>query len=156
MIGVPAKPEAAAMHPSLSKARFEKELSHVTCELTDERSWTIFEREYPILDVGFESPKGNKIRIRFDCVNWNELPPSVTLHAWDGSFLTTVPPSSTGIFNGSAHPQTGHPFICMRGIREWHTHPSHNADRWEPFRSQAEYRLGEIVTQVWSAWVRAN
>lgn len=144
------------MHPALSEARFNNDIAGVTDELCEQRAWKLFERHYPILDVGFSSPGGVRLRVRFVCDNWNEQPPSAVLHEWDGSLLVTMPPSSTGIFNASAHPVTGRPFICMRGLREWHTHSSHVHDLWEPLRSQAEYRLGAIVHQVWSAWIKSN
>lgn len=144
------------MHPDLAKVRFAQDLAGVGEDLCTMRSWTVFEKVYPVFDVGFTSPQGNQLRLRLNCDNWNEVPPAVELQAWDGIPLTKVPPSSTNIFNESSHPITGKPFICMRGTREYHTHESHLNDLWDSLRSLAEYRLGEIVTQIWNGWIKAN
>ena len=144
------------MHPALSEARFKKDLAGITEELCVQRGWMLFERQYPVFEIGFTSPQGRRLRVRFLCDNWDEQPPSGTLHEWNGSLLATMPSSSTGIFNSSPHPVTGRPFICMRGLREWHTHSSHVQDLWEPLRDKPEYRLGTIAHQVWSAWIKTN
>lgn len=144
------------MHPDLAKIRFTQDLAGVDAELCSMRGWTVFEKAYPVFDVGFTSPQGKQLRLRMICDNWNEVPPGVELQAWNGTPLTQVPPSSTNIFNGSRHRVTGSPFICMRGTREYHTHESHLKDPWEPLRPLAEYRQGEIVTQIWNGWMKAN
>lgn len=144
------------MHPSLAQARFEEDLVGLTDELCQIREWTVFSKEYPILDVGFSSPLGKRLRLRMRCDGWNDQPPAIEVLAWDGTHLAAMPQSSTSIFNGSNHRYTGRPFICMRGTREYHTHESHVNDFWEPLKERPEFRLGEIVAQIWSAWRKAN
>lgn len=111
---------------------------------------------YPTFDIGFRSPGGALLRLQLECEDWNERPPSILLLDFQGRPLQAVPSSSTNIFNGSLHPTTGRPFVCMRGVREYHTHSSHLNDPWEPLRAQAGYRLAEIVTQIWNAWTKVN
>ena len=144
------------MHPDLAKLRFAHDLRGVDEELCALRGWTVFEKAFPVFDVGFTSPQRKQLRLRLNCDNWNEVAPAVELQDWNGTPLTKVPPSSTNIFNESSHRYTGKPFICMRGTHEYHTHESHTNDPWEPLRPQAEFRLGEIVTQIWNAWIKAN
>lgn len=144
------------MHPMLAKAKFDKDLAGVAEELCEMRAWTVFKCEYPFFDVGFRSPQGASLRIRMECENWNEDPPAVELLNWGGEYLTQMPPSSTGIFHAGPHKNTGRSFVCMKGTREYHTHDSHLLDHWHTVMSSADYRLGEIATQIWNAWRKAN
>ncbi|MES2304296.1 MAG: putative metal-binding protein [Gemmatimonadota bacterium] len=70
--------------------------------------------------------------------------------------MTTLSPDPTGVFNGGAHPATGRPFVCMRGSREYHAHPSHIAELWEGIRRSSAYDLGGILTQLWHAWQKGS
>lgn len=144
------------MHPALAKAKFEAALASITEELLQLRNWTIFSKEWPLFDVGFTSPKGCQLRIALTCNDWDELPPSIALLTWTGEPLKTVPRSTTNIFHQGPHPDTGKPFVCMAGVREYHTHPSHRSDFWSGRRGDAGYSLGEIVTQIWNAWRGSN
>jgi hypothetical protein len=144
------------MHDAASRMLFAVQ----TCELSEElcqlRGWQIFEREYPILDVGFRSNRPAHIRIRMWCNEYNELPPSIEFLSMEGQLLTVVERDPGGVFNLGPHPLTGRPFICMRGSREYHQHPSHLVDPWDHIRNLSGYDLGGILTQVWRAWTRAH
>lgn len=144
------------MHPGLAQGRFERDLAGLSEELLKDRGWTIFTKACPLLDIGFTSPSGRQLRLQFHCDNFSQDPPSVTLHTWDGGELTQMPPSSTNIFHPGRHPVTGKFFVCMKGTREYHTHPNHLTDSWASMRALAAYRLGEIVTQIWNGWIKSN
>lgn len=45
------------------------------------------------------------------------------------------------------HPATHKPFLCLRGIREYHEHPQHSGDDWLLYRT--EMSLFSIVMSVW-------
>ena len=49
------------------------------------------------------------------------------------------------------HPNTHKPFLCLRGIREYHEHPQHAGDDWLLYRN--EMNLFAIVMNVWRACV---
>lgn len=49
------------------------------------------------------------------------------------------------------HPNTGRPFLCLRGIREYHEHPQHSGDEWLLYRT--EMSLFTIVMSMWRACV---
>lgn len=56
-----------------------------------------------------------------------------------------------------AHPMTGRPFLCLRGIREYHEHPQHSGDQWLLYRENMS--LFSIVMSLWRValdLVRAN
>lgn len=145
------------MHDDACRLLFVMQTSGVGDEICQLRSWQIFNRTYPIFDVGFRSSRGPaSIRIRMLCDNFNELPPSIELLTLNGKFLNPVERDPAGVFNSSAHPLTGRPFICMRGSREYHTHSSHLTDSWESIRELPGYDLSGILTQVWRAWSRIH
>jgi hypothetical protein len=140
---------------AISRSLFEAEMARLDARTLAHRAWTVVTAEFPVFDVIF-GHQATPLRVRFDCTDWNDLPPSVALLHADGRFLTTVPATTTNIFNGGPHPLTGRPFICMRGIREFHTHESHLAERWENYRGQPGNDLLGLISQIWRAWKGAN
>lgn len=138
------------MHPAAVKEFFERDISNLTPALATRRGWTIHSLEFPKIDCSFHATGRTPLRIQMACNNWNEAPPSVTLHTLDGSLITAAPTNPTGIFHPSPHPTTQRFFVCMRGTLEYHTHPSHINDPWEAIRSN--FTLGDILTQIWHGW----
>lgn len=143
------------MHRAAAKALFDKQAG-ISPVLLAERQWELLSREFPVLDVVFAASGRVSLRLQLSCPEWNELPPAILLMDLSGKHLSTTPRDPGGVFNPSAHPRTGRPFICMRGSLEYHTHPSHLNDLWEQLRGKSSYDLGGIVTQVWHAWKKAS
>lgn len=144
------------MHELVSRQLFEEGLRGLTADLTKERGWTIHTAAFPTVDVSFAAPGRQPIRARFVWDGWDAQPPSVEWLTPDGAYLTALPSSPRGQLNSSAHDTTGRPFVCMVGVREYHTHPSHRGDLWDNYRGRAGYDLGGIITQVWRAWGEAR
>lgn len=144
------------MHPAASKALFDAEVAALPGRLLDQRGWILNSAMYPLLDCSFTAPERKTLRLRLACDDWNDLPPSISLLDSAGSQLTRGPTDPKGVFNNSAHPSTGRPFICMRGSREYHTHSSHVNDLWAPLRSDPRYTLFNIVGQIWNAWLNGK
>ncbi len=136
------------MHPAASKAKFDAEVGLLTPDYLRVKRWTLSSAEYPVLDLTIEAKR--PLRLRVDCDNWNEVPPSVALLSPAGAFLTEaeVQPLAGSIFNHSAHEQTGRPFVCMRGVREFHTHSSHRHEVWDTYRSEDGNNILGIITQI--------
>lgn len=144
------------MHPAAAKALFDEDVSTLSAALAQRRGWEFHSLEFPLVDCSFAAPNRTPLRLRFTCDNWNDLPPEITLHATDGTLLTAPLTNPTGVFHPSAHPAVNRLFICMRGSREYHTHPSHVADPWESLRGHTNYTLGGILTQIWNAWLKGS
>lgn len=144
------------MHPAAAKALFDEDVANLSAALAERRGWLLHAVEFPLIDCSFTAPNRTPLRLRLQCDNWNDLPPAVSLHAADGAPLTTLLPNPTGVFNPGPHPTTGRPFICMRGAREYHAHPSHINDSWESLKSSSSYSLGGILTQLWNAWQKGK
>ncbi len=49
------------------------------------------------------------------------------------------------------HPVTGRPFLCLRGIREYHEHPQHSGDDWLLYRNDMSFF--SIVMAAWRACI---
>jgi hypothetical protein len=52
------------------------------------------------------------------------------------------------------HPTTHKPFLCIRGIREYHEHPQHSGDDWMLYRQTLS--LFSIVMSLWRVSVDIN
>ena len=48
-----------------------------------------------------------------------------------------------------AHPQTLQPFLCVPGIREYHSHPQHTGDSWLLYRSRGDGSVSTICERLW-------
>jgi hypothetical protein len=140
------------MHEAASRALFDEEVGRLGHELLDSRGWILLKREYPMLEIEFSAADGARLRLRLLCNDWNERPPSVVFTDAQGQALSSIERDPSGVFNNSAHPSTGKPFICMKGVREYHTHPSHTGDAWETVRNNYRFTLGGILTQIWRVW----
>ena len=115
-----------------------------------ERGWDVVDVVYPCLSVVFKHPRsGREIEFRFNCEGWDEEPPSLTLHnpesgqelCWEN-----WPKEAWSVL--ARHPITGKPFLCLRGIREYHTHNRHLNDPWEAYRPMSSYSLLSIIDRV--------
>ncbi len=144
------------MHPAASQALFESQVAALTPALAQRRGWVLHEVVWPRIDCSFTAPRRTSLRVRLHCDDWNDQPPAVDLLNADGSYLTRNMANPTNVFNQSAHPTTGRPFVCMAGAREYHTHPSHLTDYWAGFKDRTSHDLGGLLTQLWHAWRKGN
>lgn len=144
------------MHPSAAKALFVAEVAAISPRLLDQRGWVLHQAEYPVVDCSLTAPGRTTLRLRFDCTNWNDDPPLIVLQSAEGNNLSSLPANPTNVFNSSAHPSTGRPFICMRGAREYHIHPSHVNDAWDNVKHLPAYSIFNILGQVWQAWLKGS
>jgi len=143
------------MHRAAAKAMFDKQVGLAPALLV-ERQWELISNAFPVLEVIFAGTGRVPLRVRSSCPDWNDVPPSIELLDRDGSYLAAVPRDPAGVFNHSAHPTTGRPFICMKGVLEYHIHPSHLTDAWDQLKDKSAFDLGGILTQVWRAWQKAT
>jgi len=144
------------MNEAISKALFERDVRGLSDRLLASRNWKLYSKEFPVLDVGFRADGRPELRLRLLAKNWNEEPASVELLNSAGEFLAQAPRHPGGVFNNSAHPATGRPFVCMAGAREYHIHSSHVNDSWDNYRSKPAYTVGGILTQLWNAWLKST
>ena len=136
------------MHELLAAKNFERDTLVLTPAFCTRSGLRLITCAFPTIDLVISS--GRDLRLRLTCNDWDELPPSIILLQADGTNWPNPP--SGGIFNASAHPATGLPFICMRGVREYHTHTSHLNESWASYRGQHGMDLVGLIAQITNAW----
>ena len=93
----------------------------------------------------------------FDLSDYDLEPPSLEfLDPWTNSILPyhTMfralqfdPIRKAHIVLLDDHPITHKPFLCVRGIREYHNHPQHSGDQWLLYRESMN--MFSIVMSLW-------
>jgi hypothetical protein len=126
------------------------------------RGWFLTRAEGTDIEIAFVAPnlapgfRVIPVSIRLDYANYDVWAPSLTFidpltgdpapvpiqaHKREGPVLRDLIPAN--------HPQTGRPYLCLPGIREYHSHPQHSGDDWLRYRLQ---RLGSpavIAQWIW-------
>jgi hypothetical protein len=112
--------------------------------------WEVVDDAYPILAVVLTHPTSRRrVGFRFLCDNWDELPPSLSLFDPDtGAELPWAKWPQGGWAAGNPHPRTHKPFLCLPGIREFHTHTSHLREKWDNLQGRDTYSLLYILHRV--------
>lgn len=143
------------MLEALARGAFERDVALIDARAAAARGWEVKTVVYPVLDIVFTHPVAKPLRLKFTCEDWDDRPPSIGLLEADGTPLLTKPQNTDGQFHPGGHPNTGRPFVCMRGALEYHTHPQHAADVWDNYRGRPGMDLGGIVFQLWRVWRRS-
>lgn len=134
------------MHEVLSRTKFDKDVAALTDEMAKRLRLTVHQREYPILDVTVAHTKS--LRLRFQCDDWDDIPPSIKILKDDGSAMDTQEFPAGAIFN----PNQGG-FVCMRGSREYHGFPgNHTTDAWSNYRGGEGMGLVGTLMQLATVW----
>jgi hypothetical protein len=99
--------------------------------------------------------------VRLDYTNYDLWPPSLTFidpRTREPASPPVRAPATTPVGVRDAlidgHPDTGRPFLCLPGIREYHNHPQHTGDDWLLHRAIGAGRLAVICEHVWQRMVR--
>ena len=141
------------MDKAVSHRKFKSEIRSLETEVTTYvsiKGWRLVSTIYPTLAVVLRHVRSHReIEFRFVCDDWDELPPSLTLHDPEDGRELPWAEWPKGVWSvHESHPSTGKPFLCLPGIREYHTHPSHLSNKWEGYRQQSAYRLRDIIDRV--------
>ena len=141
------------MDKAVSIRKFEAEIRALKTEAAgyvSVKGWTIVAATYPVLAVVIRHSRSLRdVEFRFTCDEWDELPPSLTLHhPIGGDEFTWGEWPKGGWLVHDSHWATRKPFLCLLGIREYHTHQSHLGDKWEGYRLRGSYRLRDIIDRV--------
>ena len=160
--------------PAISalKLRRELELWHAN-SAHQERGWILLRHDEsaPLVELAFLSRISTSAgsgplpivacAIRLTYENYDLWPPSLTFidiftrqpakpHV--RAFMSMKDGPHDVLIDG--HPETGLPFLCVAGIREYHTHPQHTGDSWLLHRSQGEGGISTICDRVWRYMAR--
>jgi hypothetical protein len=154
--------------PALSRAKLDRELAQWAkhADRYRARGWLLVARDDLTVDVALaaavaltSSPAPLPtvtacIRLRYD--NYDLWPPSLTfIDLFSGQpaplHVRALVPTDDGPRDVliAGHPDGKLPFLCIPGVREYHSHPQHSGDDWLLHRSQGTGRVATICDRVW-------
>lgn len=173
----PVPPAASPRGPCLvpeevTRAKFDRQLAlwDENSSLYARRGWMMLSRGELTVDIGFltnvrfvgQDVPVMTVCIRLDYHNFDLWPPSLTFI--DPLTRDPKPPvigapdkEPDGEVRDALiaqHPTTGLPFLCIAGVREYHTHPQHSGDDWLLHRPLGEGDLAVICDRVWRRMAR--
>lgn len=169
----------AIVDPQISRRKLERELAvwAQQAEIFRQRGYLVVAREDLRVDVGFlarlplssgpEPLAGMVACARIDFTNYDVWAPSVVFidffsgapvkpsvmafdHASSVRTAQGLPPN----FLIDPHPETGLPFLCHVGVREYHEHVEHDGDQWLLHRGEGAGTLLAICELIWRSMVR--
>jgi hypothetical protein len=119
----------------------------------------------PLQVFDFPSLAGRAFGIRLDLAGYDQRAPSLTFcdpWSWEPLPITAIPlglladdPTKLQQVVLDAHPVTKRPFLCMRGVREYHEHPQHDGDDWALYRGSINvYALLDRLARITLSNVR--
>lgn len=137
--------------------------------LYSRRGWILLDVSHLTVTVGFLAsvPAGGRswpvmttcVRLEYD--NFDLWPPSVVFldpFTRQPAMPLVQAPDQVGEEIRDAlvfgHPFTGLPFLCLPGVREYHTHPQHTGDDWLLHRNAGAGNLTVICERVWRRMAR--
>ena len=107
--------------------------------------------------IEFPNLSARAFKARFDLSDYDVRPPSVEFHdPWNNALLQYATmfraleyekDRKAHVVLLDDHPATHRPFLCLRGIREYHEHPQHSGDDWFLYRNSMS--LFAIIMSVW-------
>jgi Predicted metal binding domain len=153
-------------------AKFDEQLErwHANAKTYARRGWLLLSTGDLSVDIGFlqnVAMGGRAIPVMTACVrvdywNFDLWPPSVTF--LDPLTRQPAPPPVRAPERISAeevrdalidqHPETLQPFLCLPGIREYHSHPQHSGDDWLLHRHLREGDLAVVCERIWLRMAR--
>jgi hypothetical protein len=162
------------VEPEVSRTKFRRELDlWLANGVRHERGWVLLTQSEATLsvEVAFLARLSTSVgtvalpvvacAIRLTYENYDIWPPSLTFidvftRQPTQPHVRAFMPSEDGprdvLIDG--HPDTGIPFVCFPGIREYHSHPQHSGDSWLLHRSAGEGSLSTVCDRVWRFMAR--
>ncbi|PKH37236.1 Predicted metal binding domain-containing protein [Nocardioides alpinus] len=156
----------------VSRAKFHQQLERFETNRNAfaRRGWLLLDHGDLWVEVGFlhQVPMASlsvpvmTACVRIDYWNFDLWPPSVMFV--DPLTREPAPPlvrapdkvSDTEVRDAliDGHPETGMAFLCIPGIREYHSHPQHNGDDWLLHRGLHEGDLAVLCDRIWRRMAR--
>lgn len=155
----------------VSRVKLDGELAdwHSNAELYRRRGWLLLGVADLDVNVAFVAQVAvgemtlpvitTAIRLNFD--NYDLWPPSLTfIDPMTGQPALPVVSAPERDQGGEprnvllGHPISKQPFLCLPGLREYHSHPQHSGDDWLLHRTSGQGRLAVICDRVWRRMAR--
>lgn len=156
--------------PEVTKLKLDREIElwHDSADVYRRRGWVILGRRDNEVDVAFLArltlgPQQVPLVVtcvRFDFTNYDVWAPAVEfIDPYTGDYTPPLVPAVIETEHGPRnllignHPDTGRPFFCVPGVRQYHTHPQHSGDSWLLHRADREGALVTLCDRIWRAMV---
>ncbi|HEU5377642.1 MAG TPA: hypothetical protein VFV38_19635 [Ktedonobacteraceae bacterium] len=112
-------------------------VAEAPCVIYATSAYGSFRTSVPLLDRRQET----SIVLALGCDNYDTDPPSLTFLAnWEATQELPFPSWPKGAGVVQQHPETGKPFLCRPGLREFHTHFQHGDEPWDKYRGRVRPR----------------
>jgi len=164
----------ALVDPEISREKLRREMRRwKATSLYQERGWLLlrYDEEQLVIELAFlaklsittgATPLPSVVcAVRLTYENYDLWAPSLTfidvfsreptnphVRAFQG---TPTGPRDVLI---DGHPETHRPFLCVPGIREYHSHPQHTGDSWLLYRERGDGSISTICDRLWRFMVR--
>jgi hypothetical protein len=171
-------PAPVLVDPAVSARKLARQLEdwEANAAVYTERGWQLLGSEGLHVDVGFSSrlPVGPfqdlvaiPLAVRISFENYDVWAPSVRVidpitRRWLGVPRLRAPDFANAEASGTptdlfidGHPETGRVFLCMPGVREYHSHPEHSGDDWLLYRGRGFGTLGQLCEVLWRLTTRS-
>jgi len=130
------------LHPTLLRELLDDEVAVAVDRLGDRVDQLTHDGRY--VSCLLPAPDGSAVWLRLDAACYDGDPVRVDVVDQAGKpVLMTLWPA--GLSSGE-HPVTKHSFVCMQGVHEYYTHPSHHKERWDGHR--ATLRIPDILDHL--------
>lgn len=170
-------PPPVLVDPVVSAAKLTRQLDdwETNAEIYHERGWQLLGSEDLWVEVAFTSrlPIGpfqdllaTPLAVRISFENYDVWAPSVRVidpltRRWLGVPRLRAPDFANADASGpptdlfvDGHPETGRVFLCIPGVREYHSHPEHSGDDWLLYRGRGFGTLGQLCELLWRLTTR--
>lgn len=153
---------------AVAKKYFDKEVDFFKQhqDISESRGWKVERIYFPFFEISFLLPTNRGdlkyLTLRFNLMNFNILPMSVEVIYPDKFILgpnsviigatdkiirkIQITPGKNVLL---IHHKTKKPFICMKGIYEYHIHSQHEKTYWDVFRYSDFGSLFYFVNAIW-------
>lgn len=158
--------------PMVSRSKFDRELS-IFMQVKDynmQRGVVLIDAEFPFIKLSFYAyrikPLILAFAIRLDFTNYDLEPPSLRFIDFLTDYDLTYPELYIKLIRFQmvqvgdntvckplqdliqSHKPKNIPFVCLPGIKEYHSHPAHSNDSWLSRKGKGEGTLGFIIDQL--------
>jgi hypothetical protein len=158
--------------PEVVQRKFARELAlwQENAAAYRRRGWVLLSQGDLEVEVGFlgRLPLGGPAVpampacVRIDFTDYDLQPPSVEfIDPATGEFAQPPVQALVDTDEGprnllvQMHPDTGRPFFCVPGVREYHSHPQHAGDSWLLHRAGGGGSLAAICDRIWRSMARS-
>ena len=133
------------MRRSLTEKLLDKEVALIESDLQGVPGVRVWREATDVL-VAFNRDRSERPGLfRLSCNRFDAEPPSVAMLDPVSRDELPLEAWTSGVPH-SVHPVTNKPFVCLQGVAEYHSHPSHTSDDWDRYRNR--FRLAQTVRRL--------